>query len=220
MTETEGLDGESKAVVNEFHKLYYDSAADGGTWRNTYWFGVPTQKCPFDMWVYQEILFRLRPDRIIECGTADGGSALYLAGICDLIGKGKVITIDILDIEGRPRHKRIEYLLGSSTSEEVFRGVGNRIRRKDVVMVILDSDHSKDHVLKEMKLYSRLVTRGSYLVVEDTNVNGNPILPDFGPGPGEAVLEFLQHNNEFEVDPCMEKFYMTFSPGGYLLKVR
>ena len=87
-------------------------------------------------------------------------------------------------------------------------------------MVILDSDHNRDHVLKEMELYSPLVTRGSYLVVEDTNINGNPVLADFGPGPAEAVREFLQHHNEFEVDRNMEKFYMTFSPGGYLRRVR
>jgi len=220
VTGSEGLDAESLAVVSEFHKLYYDAAEDSGTWNNTYWVGVPTLKCPLDMWIYQEILVRIRPDKIIECGTAQGGSALFLAHICDIIDQGEVITIDIDDIKGRPEHERIEYLFGSSISEEILHMVSNRIQGEDVVMVILDSDHNRDHVLKEMELYSPLVTRGSYLVVEDTNINGNPVLADFGPGPAEAVREFLQHHNEFEVDRNMEKFYMTFSPGGYLRRVR
>jgi cephalosporin hydroxylase len=86
-------------------------------------------------------------------------------------------------------------------------------------MVVLDSDHRKEHVLKELKLYSKFVAKGCYLVVEDTNLNGYPIRPDFGPGPMEAVQEFLRENNKFIIDREREKFFITFSPKGFLRRV-
>ena len=181
---TEGLaiDG----TVNAFHKLYYYSS---NTWlNNTSWLGVPAQKCPLDLWVYQEILYDVKPDVIIEAGTYKGGSALYLASIFDLIGKGRVITIDIAkQNEDRPVHDRVTYLLGSSTSDEIVHKVEELVRPTDKVMVVLDSDHSAKHVLEELRIYHKYVTPGSFLIVEDGNINGNPILPDSGPGPGEAL---------------------------------
>ncbi|MFH1821914.1 MAG: CmcI family methyltransferase, partial [Methanobacteriota archaeon] len=107
-----------KGVVDNFHKLYYYSYFFGKTLGNTFWLGVPTLKCPLDAWIYQEIVFETKPDIIVECGTANGGSALYLASLCDIIGKGRVITIDIEDGEGRPKHDRITYILGSSVASE------------------------------------------------------------------------------------------------------
>ena len=86
-------------------------------------------------------------------------------------------------------------------------------------MVILDSDHGKDHVLNELRTYSPFVTKGSYLIVEDTNINGHPVLHDFGPGPMEAVEDFLKENQNFTVDKSKEKFYLTFNPKGYLRKI-
>ena len=86
-------------------------------------------------------------------------------------------------------------------------------------MVILDSDHRKDNVLAELRAYSPLVQPGDYLIVEDTNVNGHPLVPDFGPGPMEAVDEFLATDDSFEIDPAREKFYMTFNPRGYLRRL-
>jgi cephalosporin hydroxylase len=209
-----------KAVVDEFHKLYYSAHELGKTWADTKWLGIHAQKCPLDLWIYQEIIFGIRPDVIIECGTFDGGSALFLASMCDLVGNGSVITIDIRERKGRPRHKRITYLHGSSTSEGILRQVRSMVRDGDRVLVILDSDHSKRHVLDELRLYNELVTRGSYIIVEDTCVNNHPILPDFGPGPMEAVEEFLEENDDFIIDKDKEKFYLTFNPNGYLKKVR
>src|SRR5712691_996249 len=101
-------------IVSAFHRLYYDSAPQ--TWSNTRWLGVSAQKCPLDLWIYQEILHELRPAVVIECGTASGGSALYLASILALLGTGDVVSIDIEELPDRPVHDRIRYLTGSSTA--------------------------------------------------------------------------------------------------------
>ena len=87
-------------------------------------------------------------------------------------------------------------------------------------MVILDSDHRKPHVLEELRIYGRLVPKGSYVVVEDSNINGHPVFPGYGPGPMEALEEFLAENKDFAIDETMEKHLMTFNPKGYLRKVR
>lgn len=205
----------SKIIVNRFHKLYYNS----GTFYNTFWLGTQTLKCPFDLWIYQEIIYELRPDIIIECGTFQGGSALFLASICDLVNNGTILTIDIEKKKDRPQHRRIHYLHGSSTSEDIIEEIKRFIQGSDSVMVILDSNHHKDHVLNELRIYSEFVTPGSYLVVEDTNINGHPVHPDFGPGPMEAIKDFFEENNNFIIDRTKEKFLVTFNPNGYLLKI-
>jgi cephalosporin hydroxylase len=205
-----------RRIVRRFHRLFYESGTR--TWSNTRWLGVPAQKCPFDLWVYQELLHELRPAVIVECGTADGGSALFLASICDLLGKGEIVSIDIRELAGRPAHDRITYLTGSSTAPEIVQAVRERLQGHSPVLVLLDSNHERDHVLAELRLYGPLVTPGSYVVVEDSNVNGNPVLPEFGPGPGEAIDAFLAESNEFEIDESREKYFLTFNPRGYLRK--
>ena len=205
-----------RRVARQFHRLFYRSGVD--TWSNTRWLGTAAQKCAFDLWVYQEILHEHRPAVIVECGTAEGGSAFFLASICDLLEHGSVITIDIEEYPNRPQHPRITYLHGSSTDAEVFRQVEEQVGGLEPVMVILDSNHERDHVLDELRLYSRVVSPGNYLIVEDSNVNGHPVVPEFGPGPSEAVDQFLRESDEFEVDRECEKFFLTFNPGGYLRK--
>lgn len=203
-------------TARAFHRLFYESSLR--TWSNTRWLGTPAQKCPFDLWVYQELLHELRPEVIVECGTADGGSAHFLASICDLLGGGEIVTIDIREGSGRPAHGRITYLTGSSTAPEIVDAVRERVAGRSSVLVLLDSNHERDHVLAEMRLYGPLVTSESYLVVEDSNVNGNPVLPEFGPGPGEAIDAFLAETDEFEIDESREKYFLTFNPRGYLRK--
>ncbi|MGQ0802766.1 MAG: CmcI family methyltransferase [Actinomycetota bacterium] len=206
-----------RARVNRFHQLYYDLGhRHGGTWRDTSWFGVTIWKNPLDVWIYQEILADTRPEVIIETGTAQGGSALFFAMMCDLLGTGEVISVDIAPLPGRPQHERIRYLHGSSTDPEVVAAVAKSVRNRERVMVLLDSDHSRGHVLRELEAYSAFVTEGCYLVVEDTNVNGHPVLARYGPGPLEAVNEFLERHPHFERDKRREKLLFTFNPGGYL----
>jgi len=205
-----------RRVVRRFHRLFYNSG--NRTWSDTHWLGVPAQKCAFDLWVYQELLHELRPAVIVECGTANGGSALFLASICDLLEHGEVITVDIADEPGRPSHERITYLSGSSTEPEMVERVKQLVASRAPVIVILDSDHSRDHVLNELRLYAPLVSPGSYLIVEDSNINGHPVVPDFGPGPAEAVTQFLSETDQFEIDRSREKFFLTFNPSGYLRK--
>lgn len=209
---------ESARIVEHFHKLYYNASSTSGTWKSTYWLGVPIWKCPLDMWIYQEIIFEQRPDIIIETGTAFGGSALFLACMCDLVGNGEIVTVDIEHREGRPQHDRIRYMQGSSTAEEIVKQV-KQAANGGKVLVILDSDHSKDHVLEELHTYSGLVHTGGYVIVEDTNVNGHPVRPHFGLGPMEAVDEFIAASKDFAVDESKEKFYMTFNPRGFLKKI-
>jgi cephalosporin hydroxylase len=202
-------------ITNMFHHIYYDSRV----WERTHWLGFPLLKCPLDTWIYQEIIYETRPDVIIETGTFQGGSALFMAFICDMVGNGEIVTIDIAG-QQRPAHPRITYLTGSSTSPEIVDRVAELIKNKEKRLVILDSDHSREHVLNELRIYGNFVSQSSYLIVEDTNINGHPVRPDFGPGPMEAVEEFLRGNDLFVIDKAREKFFLTQNPNGYLRRVK
>jgi cephalosporin hydroxylase len=171
--------GQPDEIRDEFHRLYYRAPR---TWRDTYWLGVPVLKSPLDLWIYQELLYELAPDVIVETGTRHGGSAFFFASVCDLLGRGRVVTIDVEELQGRPAHPRLVYLAGSSADP----AVAAQVEEAGTVRVILDSDHSREHVLAELELWAPRVTLGSYLVVEDTNVNGHPVFSGHGPGPWEA----------------------------------
>lgn len=202
-------------IVDEFHKIYYTHPRE--TWLNTKWMGVNVAKCPMDLWQYQEIIKETQPNVIIETGTWNGGSALFLRDILRLIGslEGLVYTIDI-DPEGRFKDEDgIIQLIGSSISPTIIHFLENTISTHDRIMVILDSDHSKAHVLKELEIYAQWVSKGCYLIVEDTNVNGHPVFKEHGPGPMEAVDEWMKGHLEFECDRSRERLMMTFNPKGY-----
>lgn len=213
------LNEEQQAIVDQFHRLMYD-ITDVNAFR-TYcvsWLGYGMLKWPTDMWSYQEIIAETMPDVIVETGTHRGGSALFFATICDLIQQGEVISVDIDDSfrANQPVHPRITFLSGSSTDPAIVANIKRRIAGRKNVFVILDSDHRRDHVLDELRIYSELVPVGGNLVVEDTNVNGHPAYPEFGPGPREAVDQFLAENPHFEVDRIQERFYFTHNPYGFL----
>jgi cephalosporin hydroxylase len=202
-------------VVRQFHDLYYRLWSAGADTINLSWLGHELLKCPLDLWIYQELLVRARPDFVVETGTWRGGSALYFATLFDLLGHGRVITVDIEAQPNRPAHSRIRYITGSSVDTTVIAQVREAVGGHRA-MVVLDSDHHGDHVYEEILAYSPLVQMGDYLIVEDTNINGHPALPDFGPGPMEAVDKFLSENDEFVIDQRCERFLMTLNPRGYL----
>lgn len=207
--------------IDKFSQIYYNKQEkDSRIWQKTTWLGISVLKLPLDLWIYQEILFDIKPDIIIETGTMYGGSALYLATICDIIKKGIIVSIDINKKDDFPIHDRIKYITGSSINNDVVDQVKNFIKTGDKVMIILDSDHSKNHVLKEMQIYEKFVTKDSYLIVEDTIVNGHPVEPNFGEGPMEAVDEFLKTHDDYKIDKDKEKFLLTWNPNGYLKKVK
>ena len=156
---------------------------------------------------------------VIETGINEGGGAAFLSSMLDSIGKGKLIAVDIELLGNLPVHERITYLKGSSTDEKIVQKISEMIQENQVVLVILDSDHNMSHVLKEMEIYSKLVTKGSYMIVEDSNINGHPIMPNWGDGPYEAIEKFLEKNDSFEVVKELEKYFMTFNPNGYLRKI-
>jgi cephalosporin hydroxylase len=201
------------AITDQFHRLYYD---DKGTWHQTRWLGVKALKCPFDMWMYQEILVEIRPGLIIETGTAYGGSANFMARICDLIDAGEIVSVDLDPKPNLPQHKRVTYLTGSSTDPVIVDKVRGMLPANKPVIVILDSDHSEQHVYNELQAYADMVTPGSYLIVEDTNVNGHPVHLRHGPGPMEALDRFLAARDDFEIDRSKERYHLTQNPRGYL----
>lgn len=213
-----------KRVVDNFHLVYYHGVLRKvPVWNETYWLGNHVFKCPFDLWNYQEIIFELRPEVIVETGVAMGGSLAYLSSVCALLGTGEIVGIDIEITEEARRVEQIfpnvKLLDGSSTDaaivDEVRSIVGGRR-----ALVILDSDHTMQHVLNEMKIYREFVPVGGYLIVEDSNVNEHPVYPDWGPGPHEAIEQFLKETDAFAIDRNREKFYLTFSPDGYLRRVK
>lgn len=195
------------------------------------WLGRPIIQFPQDIIAMQEIIWKVKPDLIIETGIARGGSLIFYASMLELIGgKGKVIGIDIdirehnsIEIEKHPMFKRIYMIQGSSIDKSVVKQVYNFAKDKKQILVVLDSNHTHAHVLKELELYSPLVTKGSYLVVFDTIIEDLP--KDFFPhrswgkgnNPKTAVWEFLKTNNRFEIDKEIEnKLLITVAPSGYL----
>lgn len=206
-----------QAVVDNFHRIYYHNSRE--TWKQTRWRGVDVWKNPLDLWVYQEILHEIRPDVVVEAGTKFGGSAYFLANICDLLGWGHVVTIDITPQPDRPQHDRITYLTGSSTDPAIIEQV-DQIVMGGRILVLLDSDHNAPHVLAELRAWHSRVPVGSYIIVEDTNIHGHPVFERHAPGPMEAVDEFLKENDSFVVDASRQKFMFTFNPRGFLKRVK
>ena len=195
------------------------------------WLGRPIIQFPQDIVALQEIIWDVQPRVIVETGIAHGGSLIFSASMLELIGgEGRVIGVDIdirehnrVEIERHPLARRITMIQGSSVDDEVAQRVADEAKGDGPVLVILDSNHTHDHVLRELELYSPLVTRGSYLIVFDTVIQDMPA--DFFPNrpwgrdsnPKTAVTEFLKMNSRFEIDREMDaKLQITVAPGGYL----
>ena len=204
-----------RAAVSRAHDVLYLSNA----WTDATWLGAQALKNPLDLWVYQEIMSELRPELVVETGTYRGGSAFFLASMCDLLHGGEVVSIDIEPVrDDYPAHERITYLGGrSSTDADVLAAVRARAEGKRT-LVILDSDHSQAHVEAELAEYAPLVPVGGYVIVEDSNIG--QIRKDLLPGPLEAIQAFLARTDAFVVDRGREKFLVTFNPSGYLRRVK
>lgn len=203
---------------------------------NFSWLGVPIIQYPQDMIAMQELIWSIKPDLIIETGIAHGGSIIFYASLLEMIGKGSVLGIDIdirshnrEVIEKHPLFKRIQMLEGSSISNGIYSDVLKICNGKEKIMVILDSNHTHDHVLKELELYSPLVSINSYLVVFDTivedlsdmNINFKERTWGKGNNPKTAVWDFLQRNRNFVIDKSIEdKLIITAAPDGYLKRVK
>lgn len=216
------------------------AAADFNTASNTAqysynfsWMGRPIIQYPQDMIAMQEIIWAIQPDLIIETGIAHGGSLIYYASLLELIGKGKVLGIDIdirehnrKEIEAHPMFKRIQMVQGSSIDRDIVAQVRKAAAGMEKILVCLDSNHTHEHVLQELELYSPFVSLGSYIVVFDTIVEDLP--KDYLPGrawsvgnnPKTAVAEFLKTHAEFSTDTDIDNQLMiSVAPGGYLKRI-
>jgi cephalosporin hydroxylase len=187
--------------------------------------GVNCWKSAGDMWNYQEILFEVKPSLVIEFGTAYGGSALFFASAMRQIGQPfKVLSVDVSHRRLDPAPRRDPDILFVE-SGSTLPAIADKIQRlksefPGKIFAILDSDHSKNHVLAEMKLLRPLLSAGDYLIVEDSNINGHPVLPGWGAGPYEAI-EAYEHEfpNDYKHDVAREnKFGWTYAPNGYLIR--
>jgi cephalosporin hydroxylase len=220
-------------------KVALDFIAGSAVNKYTYnfsWMGRPIIAFPQDMIAMQEIIWEVKPDLIIETGVAHGGSIVYYASLLELIGNdGLVLGIDIeirphnrQAIENHPMYKRIKMIEGSSIDEKIIEQVSKVAKGKKKILVCLDSNHTHDHVLRELELYSSFVSVGSYCVVFDTVVEDLPAEFNFGNrqwgkgnNPKTAVHEFLKRNSGFEIDKQVEnKLLITVAPDGFLRKVR
>jgi cephalosporin hydroxylase len=205
-------------IEDQFHRLYYHHRPRA--WERMRYRGHRILKFPSDLWIYGNIIEELRPGLIVETGTRFGGSALWFAEQLELLGHGQIASIDIDEQPNRPEHHRLTYLLGSSSDQALVDKLKPLLPQDgSPTLVVLDSDHSFEHVLAELKLLSEFVNVGSYLIVEDTNINGHPVYEEFGPGPMEAVKQFLSETDAFEVDESRNIFHMTMHPRGFLRKV-
>ena len=173
-----------------------------------------------DFWVYQEIICAIKPDVIIEIGNLRGGSALSLAHICDHLGKGRIMAVDVSHSLVDPKaksHPRIEWFTGDAC--EVYDEIAAKCGKAAVVLVIEDSSHEYQNTLNVLRKYSQIVTVGSYLIVEDSichhGLNAGP-----SPGPYEAIKDFMADNQNFSVDREKESFLITWNPCGYLKRCR
>ena len=209
-----------EAITNTFQIMYYCSPH---TWNqgHTKWMGVPCFQTPLDMWVIQEIMFETNPTLFVETGSACGGSALFFASVFDQMGEGTVVSIDIQNgMKPMVAHPRVTFFKGMSTDSDIVDMVDQVITSHNhkKVMVMLDSDHSTENVLAELRIYNKFVSSGCYLIVHDTLLGGHPYADQSLGNPQQAVEIFLKESDQFISDKSREKFYMTFMPGGFLYK--
>lgn len=226
----ESMAGDSELQQKSLEVL---TEADQYNWiHQTTWFGEPLLQVPQDMFAFQEIIFKTRPKFIIEVGAAWGGSLLFYSTLMEVLGGERIIAVDIYIPEDLGKRigsfgklaSRITWINRSSTDEATLGEVKSILGGSREVMIVLDSNHTHEHVLRELQLYSPLVGKGYYLICGDTIIEYLPAHKErhrpWGPGnnPKTALDEFLKQDNRFKVDKRIEnKLLFTCNPGGYLL---
>lgn len=210
----------SASQDQELMKLFHETPI----WRNFRFHAIQIEKSPLDLWSMQDAIQEIRPDFIVETGTFRGGSALFWANALNGLGltASRVLTVDISNYNQDASldplwAKYVEFMQGSSTDPEIVARIAARVRGRKT-LITLDSDHAAPHVLRELRMYSSLVSRGSYIVVEDTEMDGVPTYPESFPGPLAAVTQFLAEggDKEFAPDASREQMGITYNPGGWL----
>lgn len=185
------------------------------------WMGTPVLKNVLDAWIYQEIIYEVQPDVIVEIGSRYGGSTKYFANLLDILGKGMVISIDIDRSVYNLDHERVKALTGNSSDQKIISEVADLCRGK-AVLVIQDGDHSKKQALEDLENYSKFVSINSYFIMEDGIVDLFHHGDGLGfqeEGPLAAIEEFLNRNTHFVIDFSRERYILTYNPKGFLKRI-
>lgn len=205
------LTDSEKRILFQYRDLF-DSRK---VWRELTWRGHSIAKIPNDLWLYQEVIFELQPGLIVEFGTNLGGSALFFANMLDMNGSGRVLSIDVKDTAGLPRHDRIDYFVGHSRAKETVELVKREVEStKGAVLFVEDSAHTPENTAGELELYAGMVTPGSYFIVEDCS------WPDQSMLIHDVIAAFIRANPEFTVDHSKGKFLTTAAPGGWIKRTK
>lgn len=224
----ETVDLYSREGLDMLSNLWIKSAAHHRVMYEPTWLGRPIIQFPTDISAIQELLWQLKPDVVVETGVAHGGSLILSASILELIGKGKVVGVDIeirphnrAAIEAHPLSRRIQLLEGSSIAPEMIEAVRSAVGDAKRVIVFLDSNHSEEHVAAELELYAQFVTPGSYLVAHDGAQAWVWEIPGGKPewkndNPLDAIHKFVAKNPAFTIDPHWTRLGITSSPDGFL----
>ncbi|MEX0759654.1 MAG: CmcI family methyltransferase, partial [Tistlia sp.] len=208
-----------RMTVAEYHQRYFQSTF----MRNIFWMGVPTLKMVSDLWIYQEIIHQARPDIVVEIGSHFGGSTLFLAHLLDQVGHGDILSIDISREVYLAKHPRISEITGDSGSGAVIEQVRERTAGLKT-MVVHDGDHSEAAVRRDLEAYGDLVSRGQFLIVEDSIVDVfNPAryrLREMDGGPLPVIRAFVEARpGRFEITDLHRRFLLSASPFGYLKRI-
>jgi len=212
--------GESPVPIPHDLKVdFIDAFWRSFAWQKTSWLGRRVPGCPTDLVAYQELVASAKPDWIIEIGPGGGGRASFFASICELLGRGQVLSIHAQAEDELPRHSRITELVADAAAGSTVRRVREIVGEAPNALVVLGAAGAGE-LTRAFEAYAPLVPVGFYVVFESTIMRGNPVRPDMAPGPKQAVRAILEGRDDFAPDPELEKFGLTFNPGGYLKRLK
>jgi len=218
--EPDGIPATPSPVPEDLRWSFIDAVWQSMAWNEETWLGHPVTSAPTDLFAYQQLLTSGRPDWVIETGPGSGGRTLFLASVCELIDHGQVIAIGEGLSDDLPAHPRITYVEGLPSATETVARVTALVGPDPHALVLIGGSAQRKVTQEEFEAYSPFVPPGSYVIVTDTAVNGNPVWAGFGPGPFEAVKQILAGHGEFATDYEPERHSFTFNPGGFLKRTR